>query len=166
MKWIVKNNDGVLEFNSTVVCTESEYNKINAGINQQKIKAWCDDNHVSVETIKGEQCISVIKEIVTEVDEREARRMDRLHENFLRFVSHLPEVDAAERCDVDEQLEENIKFVKEVLDEWDETETRLGTCGAILLGKDSECNFTVPCGRISSHLLKQMFQVWLDKYGK
>lgn len=166
MKWIVKNIDGVLEFNSTVVCTESEYNKINAGINQQKIKAWCDDNHISVETIKGEQYISVIKEIVTEVDEREARRMDRLHENFLRFVSHLPEVDATATGESDEQLEEDIKFVKEILDKWDETETLMGTVGAIILGKDSTREFVMPCGHISEKLLKQMFETWLDKYGK
>jgi hypothetical protein len=163
MKWIVKNVDGVLEFRSIVVCTESQYNKITAAINQQRIVAWCDDNHVLFQVERGEQCMSILREVITEVNESEARRIDRLHTEFLKFIDELPEVDSQEETDKpqkEQSQDEIIEFV---------TDTLIGlhnndVTGAVLIASIGPIG--LPCGKISHKVLTQMFETWLDKYGK
>lgn len=162
MKWIVKTVDGVLEFQSIVVCTESQYNKMTAGINQQRIVAWCDDNHVMFEAQKGEQCMSILREVITEVNESEARRIDRLHLNFLKFVDELPEVDASQEDTKEEEQSqaEIIEFVTDVLTDLHDNDIT----GAVLIASVGPIG--LPCGKISHRVLTQMFEAWLDKYGK
>lgn len=167
MKWIVKNNRGVLEFKSIQVCTESQFNKIMADINHQRILAWCNDNHVLAEVQKGEQCMSILREVITEVNESEARRMDRLHLDFLKFIDELPEVDASqEQEDAKEVPQEEqsqaeiIEFVTDTLNGLHENDVT----GAVLITSIGPIG--LPCGKISHKVLTQMFETWLEKYGK
>lgn len=165
MKWIVKNNNGILEFKSIVVCTDSQYNKINASINQQKICNWCDDMHVKACTEhNGNQPLSILVEAISEITESEARRIDRLHTDFLKFVDDLPEVDAEEdRKDLpkeEQSTEEIIKFANETLAKLHNEEIS----GAILVTSIGPIN--IPRGEISHKVLTQMFEAWLQKYGK
>lgn len=165
MKWIVKNDNGVLEFKSIQVCTESQFNKIMADINHQRILTWCDDNHVLAEVQRGEQCMSILREVITEVTESEARRMDRLHLDFLKFVDELPEIDAyqedAKKVTQKEQSQaEIIEFVTNTLIGLHENDVT----GAILI--TSIGPISIPCGKISHKMLTQMFETWLEKYGK
>lgn len=164
MKWIVKTVDGVLEFRSIVVCTESQFNKITAGINQQRIISWCDDNHVMFEAQKGEQCMSILREVITEVNESEARRIDRLHMDFLKFVDELPEVDVPQEETQEPQKEQTKTEIIEFV-----TDTLIGlhnndVTGAILITSIGPIG--LPCGKISHKVLTQMFETWLEKYGK
>lgn len=165
MKWIAKTKNGILEFNSIKVCTESQFNKLGASINRQRIVAWCDDNHISFEIQRGEQCMSIIREVVQEINEAEARRIDILHDKFLEFVDTLPEIDIsqedAKEVPQEEQSQaEIIEFVTDVLDGLHENDVT----GAVLIASVGQIG--VPCGRISHKVLTQMFETWLEKYGK
>lgn len=163
MKWVVKNVDGVLEFRSIVVCTESQFNKMTAGVNQQRIIGWCDDNHVMFEVQKGEQHMSILREVIAEVNESEARRIDRLHLDFLKFIDGLPEVDSQEETDgpqKEQSQAEIIEFVTDVLTDLHKNDIT----GAVLITSFGPVN--LPCGKISHKVLTQMFEAWLDKYGK
>lgn len=160
MKWIVKTVDGVLEFQSIVVCTESQFNKIMAGVNQQRILAWCDDNHVMIEAQKGEQCMSILREVITEVNESEARRVDRLHLEFLKFIDSLPEVDTVE--EKKEQEEQTVKKLldtaRDVLDGIEKGDID----SAVLIAQIGPVG--IPCGNISCSMLKELFELYIDKY--
>lgn len=163
MKWVVKNVDGVLEFRSIIVCTESQFNKMTAGVNQQRIIRWCDDNHVMFEVQKGEQHMSILREVITEVNESEARRIDRLHLDFLKFIDGLPEVDSQEETDgpqKEQSQAEIIEFVTDVLTDLHKNDIT----GAVLITSVGPVH--LPCGKISHKVLTQMFEAWLDKYGK
>lgn len=167
MKWITKAKNGVLEFNSIKVCTESQFNKLDAGINRQRIIAWCDDNHISFEIQRGEQYMSIIREVVQEINEAEARRIDILHDKFLEFVDRLPEVNASQEQEdakdipQEEQSQaEIIEFVTDTLNGLHENDVT----GAILI--TSIGPIVLPCGKISHKVLTQMFETWLEKYGK
>ena len=159
MKWIVKNDNGVLEFKSIQVCTESQFNKITAGINRQRIISWCDDNHVMFEAQKGEQCMSILREAITEVNESEARRMDRLHLEFLKFVDSLPEVDAPDKTE-QEQTDSRpaTEFVRDILTDIHNTEI----IGAIVVRGIGP--FETEWGRISPETLTEMCELYLDKH--
>ena len=157
MKWIVKTVDGVLEFQSIVVCTESQFNKIMAGVNQQRILAWCDDNHVMVETQKGEQCMSILREIITEVNESEARRVDRLHTEFLKFVDSLPEVDAPNEQEQADFMPVT-EFVRDILTDIHNCEIE----GAIIVRGIGP--FKTGWGSISLETLTEMCELYLDKH--
>jgi len=165
MKWIVKNNNGVLEFQSIIVCTESQYNKIVAGVNHQRIVAWCDDNNVMFEVRKGEQYLSILREAITEVNESEARRIDRLHMDFLKFVDELPEVDASQEDakEVPQTEQSQAKIIEFVTDTLNSLHNNDIT-GAVLIVSIGPIG--LPCGKISRKVLTQMFEAWLDKYGK
>lgn len=157
MKWIVKTVDDVLEFQSIVVCTESQFNKIMAGVNQQRILAWCDDNHVMVEAQKGEQCMSILREIITEVNESEARRVDRLHTEFLKFVDSLPEVDAPDKTEQVNSKSITV-VVSDLLADIHNSEIK----GAIIVRKIGP--FVSEWGRFSPETLAEMCELYLDKH--
>lgn len=160
MKLIVKTVDGVLEFKSIVLCTESQYNKMTAGVNQQRIIAWCDDNHVMFEVQKGEQCMSILREVITEVNESKARRIDRLHIEFLKFVDSLPEVDTVEdKEELGEQtIERRLNTAKEVINGINEGDID----GAVLIAQTGPVGLS--CGSISSSMLKELFELYINKY--
>lgn len=160
MKWIVKNDSGVLEFKSIQVCTESQFNKIMANINHQRILSWCDDNHVLAEVQKGEQCMSILREVITEVTESEARRMDRLHLEFLKFVDSLPNVDTVEdKKELGEQtIEKFINTAKNIISGIDEGDVN----GAILITQVGDIG--LPCGQISPSILRELFELYINKY--
>lgn len=160
MKWIVKNDSGVLEFKSIQVCTESQFNKIMANINHQRILSWCDDNHVLAEVQKGEQCMSILREVITEVTESEARRMDRLHLEFLKFIDGLSEVDT-----VEEKKEQEEQTVKKLLDTARDVLDGIkkgDVDGAVLIAQIGPVG--IPCGNISCSMLKELFKLYIDKY--
>ena len=159
MKWIVKNVDGVLEFQDIVVCTDSQYNKINAGANQHKICKWCDDMHVKACTEhNGNQPLSVLKEVITEVDEREARRMDKLHADFLKLVDTLPNsVDPpAEQEEV--SISDCMEAVKYILKQLDEGEVD-GAAVTTTLGP-----ITIPRGEISGSMLRELLETYVKAH--
>ena len=163
-KWIIKT-DGVLKFNSLKVCTESQYNKMTAGVNQQRIVGWCTDNHCTVKPEKGEQYLSILTEVVSNINESEARNVDILHDKFLEFVDTLPETDAPQEDTKDVPQEEQsqakiIEFVTDTLNDLHKGDIT----GAILITSIGPIN--LPCGKISYKTLTQMFETWLDKYGK
>lgn len=159
MKWIVKNDNGVLEFKSIQVCTESQFNKIMANINHQRILAWCDDNHVLAEVEKGEQCMSILREAVVEVNESEARRIDRLHLDFLKFVDSLPEVDSPDKTEPEQaDFKPATEFVRDIL-------TDIHNCeiiGAIVVRGIGP--FETEWGHLSLETLTKMCELYLDKY--
>lgn len=163
MKWVVKNVDGVLEFRSIIVCTESQFNKMTAGVNQQRIISWCDDNHVMFEVQKGEQHMSILREVIAEVNESEARRIDRLHLDFLKFIDGLPEVDSQEETDEPQKEQSQAEIIEFVTDALTDLHNNDIT-GAVLITSIGPVH--LPCGKISHKVLTQMFEAWLDKYGK
>ena len=157
MKWIAKTKDGVLEFNSIKVCTESQFNKLGASINRQQIIAWCDDNHISFEIQRGEQYMSIIREVVQEINESEARRIDMLHDKFLEFVDSLPEVDSPDKTE-QADYKPAITFIRDILTDIHNSEI----IGAIVVRGIGP--FETEWGRISRETLTEMCELYLDKY--
>lgn len=158
MKWIVKNNNGILKFQNIVVCSEGQYNKLTADVNQQVIKNWCNDNHVKHNVSKDEQYLSILSKHTKEINESEARSIDKTHTDFLKFIDNLPEVDVQEEGVQSQQ--EIVEFAKDVLDSLHKGEIS----GAALIMPIGSIG--IPCGGISHKVLIQMFETWLDKYSK
>jgi hypothetical protein len=160
-KWIAKTKDGVLEFNSVKVCTESEFNKLTAGVNRQKLISWCDDNHISFEAQRGEQYMSIIREVVQEINESEARNIDILHDKFLAFVDTLPEVDIPNKNDNPENMdtvEKCLHFAKEAIAGIDKGDID----GAVFISSIGPIG--LPCGHISASILRELLTLYIDKY--
>lgn len=166
METVIKSVNEHLEIKCVKEVNLEWKNKFNAVINKQAIKNWCKDNHifeVNISPRDGRFFVEV-KELaecckVRNINEARARCRE-----LIAFVNDLPEVDSTDSDNG--QLEENKKFVRKVLNEWDETETRMGTAGAVILGKDSTLELVMPCGHISEKLLKQMFETWSKEYDK
>ena len=169
---IIPTEDG-LKIESRIPVDRSFVNKINNPLNKDRINAQLKDmrctHHIEVQN----GTTSVITFCTYE--EKTKDEFDTMikvissgHDAFIENVTlRMVEVDATPQDpqDVDKNYE-NRKFVKKVLDEWDETETRMGTAGAVILGKDSTLELVMPCGHISEKLLKQMFETWSKEYDK
>jgi predicted RNase H-like HicB family nuclease len=166
METVIKSVNERLEITCVKEVNLEWKNKFNAIINKQTIKNWCKDNHIFAINIspRDGRFFVEVKELaecckVRNISEARARCRD-----LIAFVNDLPEVDSTDSSN--KQLEEDKKFVREIIETWDETNTRMGTSGAILLGRDSDLSFEVLYRRISESLLKQMFEAWLKEYDK
>lgn len=157
----IKVVDGVLEFKALHVITESQCNKIKAGINKQRIVKWCDDNHVSVDTERSIQSICVMTQARREVDTNTISEMERKMHEFLMFVDDLPEVDSPDDKGgqpIDETVKECLKFAKDVITGIDEGDidgcTIVSEIGPLVL----------PCGHMSKDMLRELLVLYIDKY--
>ena len=166
MEIVIKAVDGVLEFDAIQVITESEFAKINAGINQQRIVAWCTDNgSVAVCAEHGmQQPVCIMKQIENEVSTSLISETERKMHRFLEFVDELPEVDVSKEDVKEEQKEQSQDEIIEFA-----TDTLAGlhnndVTGAVLITSIGPIG--IPCGKISHNVLTQMFETWLEKYGK
>lgn len=165
METAIKVVEGCFEIEITNKVSLEWRNKFHAAINRRRIINWCNDHHInSMIVVKEGQFFLSIKHKTHECSPCTISDLGNIFEQLVNFVDNLPEVDATSSDN--EQLEKDIKFVKKILDEWDETETRMGTAGAVIWGKDSTLGFKAPCGNISERLLKQMFEAWLQVYDK
>lgn len=150
----IKVVDGVLEFKALHVITESQHNKITAGINKPRIARWCDDNYVSTDTERSIQCMCIMTQVRTEVDTNTISEMERKMHEFLMFVDDLPEIDSQD----DKVNTNDLEFVKTV-------GSNEHIVGAILMEEiDKDLPFCVNCGRISGTLLKELFALYIEKY--
>ena len=170
---IIPTEDG-LEIESRIPVDQIFVNKINNPLNADRINAQLKDmrckHHIEIEK---DGIISVI--VFCTYEEKTKDEFDTMikviasgHDAFIENVTlRMVEVDATPQHaeDVDDKYKDR-KFVKEMLEEWEETDDRMGTAGAIVLGKDSNLPFEVPCGRIREELFKQMFEAWLQVYDK
>lgn len=165
---IIPTEDG-LKIESRIPVDRSFVNKINNPLNKDRINAQLKDMRCTHRIEVQDGPTSVITFYTYE--EKTKDEFDTMvkvissgHDAFIENVSlRMVEVDATPQNpqDVDKNYE-NRKFVKKVLDEWDETETRMGTAGAVIMAHDSKIDFYFPCGNINEQLLRQMFEAWLQ----
>jgi hypothetical protein len=163
MNITIKACNNSLRFTSSVSVGKDWEERFLSKENQAKILAWCKDHHVRAYWNSVDKKSELIQDL-TEANVTSFGLLNKLHTEFMLFVGELP---SNKHCsEKSEVSEKNKKFVHKLLNEWDETETRMGTAGAIIMGKDSEHKFVAPCGHISSQLLKQLLEAWLQVYDK
>lgn len=161
METTIKVVEGCFEIEITNKVLLEWRNKFHAAINRRRIIKWCNDNHIdSMIVVKEGQFFLSIKHKTPECKPCTISDLGNIFEQLVNFVDNLPEVDATSSDN--EQFEKNKKFVKRVLNEWDETEDCMGIAGAVIYGSFSEVDILTPYGHISEQLLKQMFESWLQ----
>jgi hypothetical protein len=72
------------------------------------------------------------------------------------------EVAGATDVHIDEQLTDDLNFCNNVLAEWDETDERAQTTGAIIMCGKRGHDLELPCGRICEDTLKKMFIAYVE----
>lgn len=72
------------------------------------------------------------------------------------------EAAGATEVHIDEQLTDDLNFCKNVLAEWDETDERAQTTGAIIMCGKRGHDLELPCGRICEGTLKKMFIAYVE----
>jgi len=152
-----------LELKSSALASKDWEDKFLLKENHAKILAWCKDHHVRAYW----NSVDKKSELVQDLDKANFAcfgLLDKLHTEFMQFVEKLPS--SKHWLEKSEISEKNRKFVKHVLENWDETNERAGIDGAKILGKDSQAGMLYPIGYINEGLLKQMFEAWLQVYDK
>ena len=86
--------------------------------------------------------------------------VELLATNFMSAISKL-ELPTDEKKPEPSQLEDELNFCKEVLNEFDETEEAFGTVGAMLLCGPEDGSVQLPYGRINRSLLRKMFESFI-----
>jgi ribosomal protein L7/L12 len=72
------------------------------------------------------------------------------------------EVAGARNVRIDEQLTDELNFCNNMLAEWDETDERAQTTGAIIMCGKRGHDLELPCGRICEDTLKKMFIAYVE----
>lgn len=159
------DTDGWFEIRTTQEVSLNWRNRFNAPINRRKIIAWTQDNHVRTNLLvkEGQYFLEMCYK-TKECKKTTISSLQKLFHELVDFVDGLPEVVAEEdlkNLQKEEQsTEEIIKFVNETLAKLHNGEVS----GAILVTLIGPIN--IPRGEISHKVLTQMFETWLEKYGK
>lgn len=164
MEIVIKAVDGVLEFDAIQVITESEFAKINAGVNQQRIVAWCTDNgSVVVCAERGvQQPVCIMKQIENEVSTSLISETERKMHRFLEFVDTLPEVDLKDDKEdqpIDETVAKFLEKAKNIIKGIDEKELH----GAIVITEIGSIGF--PRCYLDDSVLRELLTLYIEKYG-
>lgn len=146
-----------LEFTTQATISSVNIKKLEDGNISKRVHAWGKDNHVEIGWAEGHLYIVAV---VPTGDQNTIKKME---ETTIEFLKWIDSIELKEQTSVPatvnkidpDQENEDIKFVKELLDTWDETETRAQTTGATIMCEIAP-GFNVPCGRISEHLFKEM----------
>lgn len=161
------NKDGWFEIRTTEKVSLDWRNRFNAPINRRRIIAWNEDNHISTTMyVKEGQFFLEMLYKTEECRKTTVSSLQKLFHDLVDFVNDLPEVDSTTEDDnkteeIKEQSQEEIvDFVTDVLVGLHEKKVN----GAILI--TSVGPIGLPCGKISYEVLTQMFETWLEKYGK
>lgn len=166
MEIVIKAVDGVLEFDAIQVITESEFAKINADVNQQRIVAWCTDNgSVVVSAERGvQQPVCIMRQIENEVGTSLISETERKMHRFLEFVDTLPEVDLEDEKGgrpVDEnEVAKFLEKAKKIVKGIDEKELH----GTVVVTEIGAIGF--PRCYIDDSMLRELLISYIEKYGQ
>ena len=155
--------DSMINVSVIVVLTPTEQEKLECVDLRHRIDTIAKDMHVdwAVET-NGNVCVATISRMYGPViGNMEIRDIENDATNFmsainkLEFEKPLPAQDVQKNTDYD--------LIKKIVDEWDETETRVPTVGfAILAGVDIFGErVAIPCGHIKDKLAKELCMSYL-----
>ena len=161
----VSIQDGLLLCEDLCVLSDSQEKKLDAPKNQSAIDNYCADMHIDYRHIvkTGNVAISHIGILCEEYDDEVKHELEMKHSNFLSFVDTLENQPKRERSH-----EEELAFVKKVLESFDSIGQDNGRTGQIACAKlmvdFKELPFFVPCGQISQGCLKRMLQAYVFVY--
>lgn len=142
-----------LEFTTQATIKDENIKKLESENIQKSVHAWEKDNNVKIGWAEGH--IYVIS-VVPTGDQNTIRKMEETTIEFLKWIDSITLEQAQVPAQINQdQDNKDVKFVKELLDTWDETETLAQTSGATIMCEIAP-GFHVPCGNISESLLKEM----------
>ena len=140
-----------LEFTTQATIKDDNIKKLEDENIYKRVRAWEKDNNVKIGWAEGN--IHIVSTVPTG-DQNTIKKMEETTIEFLKWMDSI-ELKQAQVPANQNQDDEDVKFVKELLDTWDETETRAKTTGATIMCEIAP-GFHIPCGRISEHLFKEM----------
>ena len=146
-----------------VVLTDSEREKLESKDLEKIIANVAKELHVdwAVEVSGNVYIATISKQFGPVVGSAQEHEVELLATNFMSAISELelPAID--EKKPEPSQLEKDLKFCKDVLNGFDETEEEWGVLGArLLVGPEDGC-VQLPCGRIGRSLLRKMFESFI-----
>lgn len=102
------------------------------------------------------------------VSEKDIKVFKTMCNTVMDFIEKLPVpkpvIDVSVQT-IDKQVEENLKFCKSVLEEYDETEDDFGIVGAIIYCGSDDKEIAMPCGCIDRKLFRELLTLYVEKYG-
>lgn len=173
MKVLPKGRQVRLEDSITI--SKPQFEKLTNEQLKEKIANYAKDLHFDYLPEKtGNVNHNTIGRTLNEVTPEEVHQIEIDHTNFLSFIDNL-ELPKEECQDQDragetelgdedeEDVEENVQFCKDVLECWDEEPKIIGA--EIMTRLKNPCVY-MSVGRISSKLLKEMFELYVRIHDK
>lgn len=162
----IQTIDSMVVINILMPLTKEHQNKLENKDYEKTINDIANDLHLdwSIEVCgnQSEACISrMLGPIATNED------VDNLENDAISFMAAVEKAKLQKPCkeiakkNPKPQLIEELKFAKEVLDNWDETEDSLGVVGAEIMGGTKDCKFSFPIGHISGDMLKHVLKAFI-----
>ena len=160
----VQSIDSMVVINILMGLTKEHQDKLENKDYEKTINNIANDLGVdwSVEVCGNETevCVSrMVGPIATNED------VDNLENDAISFMAAVEKAKLQKSCPVKKnpkpQLDKELEFAKEILDEWDETEDSLGVVGAEIMGGTKDCPFAFPIGHISGDMLKRMLEAFI-----
>ena len=168
----IQTIDSIVVINILMPLTKEHRDKLESKDYEKTINNIANDLHIdwSIEVCgdESEACISrMVGTIATNKD------VDNLENDAISFMAGIEKIELRKPCNVnglkwpcteknsESQLIEELKFAKEVIDNWDETEEELEVIGAELIGGTKDCPLAFPIGHVSGGMLKRMFKAFI-----
>lgn len=165
----VQSIDYQVVVNILMPLTKEHQDKMENKDYEKALNDIANDLHVdwSIEVCgnQSEACISrTLGPIATNED------VDNLENDAISFMAAVEKAKLQKSCPVKKnpkpQLDKELEFAKEILDEWDETEDSLGVVGAEIMGGTKDCPFAFPIRHISGDMLKRMLEAFITQNGR
>lgn len=147
-----------------VVLTGSEREKLENKDLEEVITRIAKDLHVdwAVEVSGNVAVATISKQFGPVVGSTQEHEVELLATNFMTGISELELPKDKKAMDIGpSKLEKELSFCKEVLENFDETEEEWGIIGAELLCGPKNHPIRLSAGRISSSLLRKMFESFI-----
>lgn len=144
-----------------VVLTESEREKLECKDLEKTITNIAKELHCdwAVEISSNVAMATISKQFGPVLGSTQEHEVELLATNFMTAISKL-ELPVALDTEPS-KLEGELKFCKEVLNDFGETEEEFGILGAKLFCGPEDGSLSLPCGKIGRSLLRRMFESFI-----
>lgn len=169
--FIIKQIDSMTFVGVIIVLTPTELKKLECKDLEKSINNIVKELNIdwAVET-DGQHPIVVVSRMYgseVTVDSAELHDLTTAGTNFLCAVDKLELQKPLPVRDHNntEQKIDDYKFIKELVDEWDETEERVATAGFVIMAEVIPGKMYLPCGQIKNELVKELCICYLKVHG-
>jgi len=165
MKKVTSRENCPVLVEDAVILTGSELEKVSNPQLKKYITEWCKDHMCQWRSEQmGNVTMSILSRSMEYADDNRFHEMEMIHTNLISFIDNLelPTQDEKVLDDEDphaassDDAKEELKFVKDLLKEFDDEPRAVGA--AIL----ADCGrFVSPCGNIGGDTLKRMLEAYV-----